>query len=720
MNGARTFLMRKGYLLTALAAAVLLAASPGIASAQVTATLDKELAEGALTDISVEVKISVPEGGAGGAITITATEAAVDATGTTHEDNDVVLGSPALRLTYLPGPADDGDATTSLTSTAILSGTIPVQAVQGDDDAEDEVTSIDLEVTLTGSATAQVDVAENNGGGDGNLDALDSATVAIPALPLTIKDDETQTYTLALAAGEAGVENGIVKLDLKAVPPHDDNATTLTLQLSDPVNYKWDDDDITTDNNVDPPANIRIGATTATPAGIGNEEELWIQAPPNDKNRETDTITLTAYSGTAGNAMEVASVDVAFADLHTLAGGDAVTAMVVDMAGMEVMDPTITEGGDAVDLVISVDRGTGRTATTTEKLTVTVEAADPGQASDYRLSPAMVELPMVQAADGVQTAMTKLALSAVLDDDVVEDEVLMLNLVLTGDSMANGEGSSTGMFEVTIVDATETQIAPKATDVAYPAITEAIAAGAGDDGKLNPGEMVEIMTSDLFDVMDGYSASYGVSVSSDAVSASASGSMVTINALKAGPAEVTITGSASMSSGLKPSQTVSNVASLTFPVNVVDKALMITLEMPDNVMDGNIVEGMPYEIGVMANRMVTEAEGSVEVAIMADRSASDARAGEDYTVGNATIMAGYDSATATLDVLEDNMPDAGTNDNMGEVLVLYGEYGDGMQTNDLMLTIWDKAVPALPLIAQILLALFLALGGARLHRRRQG
>ena len=34
MNGARTTFMRRGYLLTALAAAVLLAASPGIASAQ--------------------------------------------------------------------------------------------------------------------------------------------------------------------------------------------------------------------------------------------------------------------------------------------------------------------------------------------------------------------------------------------------------------------------------------------------------------------------------------------------------------------------------------------------------------------------------------------------------------------------------------------------------------------------------------------------------------
>ena len=69
-------------------------------------------------------------------------------------------------------------------------------------------------------------------------------------------------------------------------------------------------------------------------------------------------------------------------------------------------------------------------------------------------------------------------------------------------------------------------------------------------------------------------------------------------------------------------------------------------------------------------------------------------------------------------VTEDMTDDAGH--AMGEALVLYGTYGDDGETNDLMFTIWDMAVPALPLIAQLVLALFLALGGARLYRRRQG
>ena len=66
------------------------------------------------------------------------------------------------------------------------------------------------------------------------------------------------------------------------------------------------------------------------------------------------------------------------------------------------------------------------------------------------------------------------------------------------------------------------------------------------------------------------------------------------------------------------------------------------------------------------------------------------------------------------------MPDAGTDDNMGEQLVLYGEdRWRGDQFADVH-HLGCQAVPALPLIGQLVLALFLALGGARLYRRRQG
>ena len=271
--------------------------------------------------------------------------------------------------------------------------------------------------------------------------------------------------------------------------------------------------------------------------------------------------------------------------------------------------------------------------------------------------------------------------------------------------------------EAPVDPAPSNTIVPKAEGDAYPVITGAIEGAAGADG-LNPGESFSVPASDLFTVTDGYTASYSASVDGDAASASVSGDSVTVMADAAGAAKVTITGTSRMaSSSFLPEQVATNVADITFEVMVVDKplaALVVMLEMPANVMDGNIVEGESYEIMVSANRMVTE---DTEVMIMRDRAASDAGE-DDFTVSSATIMAGYDSATAELMVTEDMLPDSGTDDNMGESLVLYGMVG-GEETNSLTFTIWDTAVPALPLFGQMLLALFLMLGGARLYRRRQ-
>ena len=56
-------------------------------------------------------------------------------------------------------------------------------------------------------------------------------------------------------------------------------------------------------------------------------------------------------------------------------------------------------------------------------------------------------------------------------------------------------------------------------------------------------------------------------------------------------------------------------------------------------------------------------------------------------------------------------------DNMSEMLTLEGRVG-AMKTNALSFYLWDAAVPALPIIAQLLLAAFLAIGGYRRYLRR--
>ena len=100
---------------------------------------------------------------------------------------------------------------------------------------------------------------------------------------------------------------------------------------------------------------------------------------------------------------------------------------------------------------------------------------------------------------------------------------------------------------------------------------------------------------------------------------------------------------------------------------------------------------------------------NTEVMIMRDGS-STADAG-DFTVASVMIMAGETMGTTMLMAVEDNMAE-----DM-EMLTVYGMAGD-MSTNSLSFNIWDAAVPALPLIAQLLLAAFLAIGGYRRYLRR--
>ena len=748
MNGSRSILMRKGYLLTALTAAVLLAASSGTAWAQIpvtAVTLDKvtittsseRVAEGSTLTITVRGEARVPAKVAtnGGEAIGDDTDRPTNASERTAVVNvmlNEVAGTPGVSTMgdlNQPGQVTDANIVTNSQLRLVFGentgaserergaeATATVQ-INDDPDAENEALSAGLNPDTSDGRNPITLGGENVSG------------LTVTAANFTIIDSDTQTYVLELDAlthtrTKPPIENGDIVVEISAKPLHYQGGARLTLHV------RQDGDRASGysalgDGSDAGSSMVAIG--TVNPDGtsgvvpVDNTVDITISQTHDransgengDGNRVTDTITLSAYAGAAGSgSMAAGPLDIDVLDLHGLPASEAITAVAKDMDGMDVME--IMEGGDPVYLTVTVDRGTGASATTSEQLTVNIRPAD-GQVADYDLSLARVVLEEQSSGKQSNDRDDMMKLSARSDEDVGA-ETLTLNLEVSGEPK-KGTETSIGTFSIGIVDDTDKKIEPKATEADYDAIKAAIAAAAGDEG-LNPGETFMLMTSDLFDVMDGYTASYGVSVDGDSVSVSASSETITINAVKAGDSVIVVTGTARMSSSsLEPSQTVSDVASLKFPVMVVDKMLVVMLEMPDNVMEGNIVEGMSYEIGVMASRMITEAEGSVEVMIMRDRSGSDAD-DSDFTVSSATIMAGYDSAMATLEVTEDMMPDSGTNDNMGEMLVLYGMVGD-METNSLTFTIWDQAVPALPLFGQLLLALFLMLGGARLYRRRQ-
>ncbi len=156
-------------------------------------------------------------------------------------------------------------------------------------------------------------------------------------------------------------------------------------------------------------------------------------------------------------------------------------------------------------------------------------------------------------------------------------------------------------------------------------------------------------------------------------------------------------------------------ATLTITVTDNDEApepTTLTLSGPD---DMNLVEGgTGGMVTVTANRAVTD---DVTVTLMRDRAASTA-GDDDFMLDPEaiTIMAGETMGSTMVTAVDDDMMESV--DNMPEELVLYAMAGDMEVEGEARLYLWDAAVPALPIIAPLLLAAFLAIGGYRRYLRR--
>ena len=568
MNGARSTFMRKGYWLTALAAIVLLAASPGTALAQISIKAPATVDEGSPATVTATGKALIPPGTAATTVTV---EVRVTET---NDENDVSLNlGNEIELRFPANTAETG--TDPIESTQ--SGSLTVQTSH-DADAEDE--------TVTWGFTLQ--------GGVGDLQQAAGAALALAATgnPTTLKidDDETQTYDLSVATKDP-TEGTAIDVDLKADPARVEGSITLTLHLDD-SDYSWENDATNDD------ADIIIG----TGAGAVATADITITPPNNDENRDEDVVTLTAYSGSAGNSKEQASVTIKVADIHAL---PAVAMMVVDEDGdpLEMQPTSVPEGESVWVAVMPVDKD-GDATDAKEELKVALRPTGTADAADYTL----VGTFTIPSGDDISNAVEL----EVRSDEDVGMESLMFDATVSGESNKGpGTRMSAAVLSLYIEDNTAKKITPKASEADYDGIKAAIAAGAGDDG-LNPGETVTLMTSDLFDVMEGYTATYSVGVEGNSVSASASGATVTINAAVAGESKVTVSGTARKpGSSLMPSQTVSNDASLTFPVMVVDTTLVVTLTAEPMEIEA----GGTTMITATANRAVTAGDGDVEIAL---------------------------------------------------------------------------------------------------------
>ena len=588
-----------------------------------------------------------------------------DGPNTQAENGDRTFnGADTFMLTF---PANE---TANATDKMTKSGSVLLQTLH-DIDAENEDLTIDA--TLAG------------GGVNPNAEEKN----------IVIEDDEVQTYVLALSpASQKAKEGDMVTVSLKAEPSHVQGSELLTLHLDQT-----------------PPFAIAIeqggGPVQGSSVTIGGEQDnstatITITTNGNDKNRADDTIALSAYSGTAGDSEVVDRLEITLADIDKLPAVTA-TAIVLDEEGDPVdPQPDMVESimeGQTIDLKITVVDEDGTATAAGEALMVSLMPTGDANEQDYRLS-----MHPVAIASGSESATTQLTAS---EDQDVGMEMLMLDAEVAGEAAKGTETSmSEGILSLVIMDTTMKQVEALPDEMIREIIYAAKEAGAGDDGKFSPGETIEIDASMLFTAAEGYGLTYSAdSDNTAAAPASASGNAVTVMAQE--PAEMvhlTITATASpVASGAKAlPQTSPNVAQVIFPVDVELADLAVTLSGPE---DMNIAEGMSAMITATANRPVTD-DTLIEL-IQTDGTAAPV----DYMAGPLMIMAGEMTGAAILTAVEDDTMEE------GETLTLEGRVGN-MKTNTLVFYIWDAAVSALPLIAQLLLAAFLAIGGYRRYLRR--
>ena len=558
---------------------------------------------------------------------------------------------------------------------------------------------------------------------DGDVKLGEPVHVDRTTLDVVIEDDEDQEVTIGgwktlyEPAGDPRI-NSSPSYRISAKPPRRDLPLEVRLDMVD------------LQGNTVEAGLISLGASSVTlndkSSGTGNTVNVSVNLPSSDGNRVNNSYKLKAsvnsYSVASGGyeAIPVAEHEILVLDRHKL-----------PKLTISPQTATVKEGGKA-ELALTINRNPADTIVkpsgensnnvekrqyTDEEVTImlTMGAGSTAGASDFSVMTNPVTFP--ERKSGSFAAEMTVEVMALDDDELDDMEMLVLDAMVSGAESDDGteKDSYAGLSTLTIEDSTNKLVWAKTQAEVEAAIYAAKNAGMGDDETLNPGEMFEVMGSALFNAAEGVTVSYSAMTSDNSVASTAvdSGGATMVTAKGAGMADVTITAHASMASGVKiGDQSDPTEASIMFPVEVGLAALSITLSGPE---DMNVVEGgMGAMVTATANRAVTE---EVTVMLMRDRAMSSA-GDDDYTAEPIVIAAGVMSGSTMVMAVEDGLMESV--DNMAEELVLYGmtEGMAGEVTGEVKLYLWDAAVPALPVIAQLVLAAFLAVGGYRRYRRR--
>ncbi len=513
-------------------------------------------------------------------------------------------------------------------------------------------------------------------------------------------DDESLTFDVSVSGSSTVVlgDAATVKLAIE-----DDDTYTLTAGKSK-VN---EGDEVTLTVEVDPKAaldtDVRVelyqasGATVEPGPGDvpdhvtikeGESEAEFTLKTARDGDSNDETIVVRAKVGTAivGENLTITVLD----------GLDYTISLEPDSIGE-------ADGEASVMLKVETNKAISSTKDTTVKFAVEPDstATDP---DDYTIMPesGMIE---VMIEKGMTMGMTTFMVTPVMDSMDEPNETIKLSGWV--DDKLVGD-----YVNLTIIDGDSpgSGITPKSDEEVGMVFTDAIEMAGG---LMVGGNMVSVDMSMLFDMANSdMEVMYTASSSDESVlGASSSGSMLTLDPMMAGMSTVSVEAKPAGMGSASVTVSAFTCTGACVSVNLdVAAAISFMLEGPE---DMNIPEGMSAMVTVTASSAVV---ADTEVMLMRDGTST--ASADDYSIEPmmATIMAGETMAEFEVMALEDDMMES--DGNMAEMLTLFLVVDDMQMDQSVSFYLWDAAVPALPVIAQLLLAAFLAVGGYRRYLRR--
>ena len=533
--------------------------------------------------------------------------------------------------------------------------------------------------------------------------AADSTAGSTTLMAKHDRDESDETLTLTASIDSAP---GIIDVMTEEVTVTLVDDDTYTLEAND---YEVNEgDEVTLAVKVDPKAaletKVEIELYRASGATVKVAEDY--DADPTDdtiaildEGEATTKFTLKTARDTDSDN-EVVEVQ---AKVGTAVIGSRVRIDVVDGQAytLSVKPDSIGEADGESSVRVKVETNKVVSATKDTMLTLAVDAAsstatDP---DDYSIMPAEM---MVTIPKGEKMGMTELMVTPVMDSMDEPNETIVLT-AWKDDKQAGNAAT------LTIVDGDSpgSGITPKSSDEVGMVFSDAIEMAGG---LMVGGNMVTVDMSMLFNMANpNAEVMYSASSSNEEVLGSSSpGTMLTLNPMMAGMSTVSVEAKAG---GMAAGGAVTAFTCMGACVSVNLDVMGATTFMLTGPEDMDLPEGMFAKVMVTASSAVV---ADTEVSLMRDGTSTASM--DDYSVEPmmATIMAGETMAEFEVMATDDEMME-----DEAEMLTLFLVVDD-MQMTDQSVSfyLWDAAVPALPAIAQLLLAAFLALGRYRRYLRR--